>query len=205
MEDGENAYMAGWARRSESPTSTRSVSAWAGNLVVQKIIQKENGDLALAPADTVMQQFQNKRRLMVDNAQALIEADSTYQYIDVCTCYERFLLKGNFTYSGSGSFGLCFDYNGETDKYKLISICPDDNLLQLSFNKGGTPIAETEVHLESGKEYSFSYIQEGSVGVFYIDDMAALTVRLYGVSGKPIKLFAENNSVTFSALEQYSN
>ena len=101
----------------------------------------------------------------------------------MCTCYERFLLKGNFTYSGSGSFGLCFDYNGETDKYKLISICPDDNLLQLSFNKGGTPIAETEVHLESGKEYSFSYIQEGSVGVFYIDDMAALTVRLYGVSG----------------------
>ncbi len=43
------------------------------------------------------------------------------------------------------------------------------------------------------------------MGVFYIDDMAALTVRLYGVSGKPIKLFAENNSVTFSALEQYSN
>ena len=205
MEDGENAYMAGWARRSESPTSTRSVSAWAGNLVVQKIIQKENGDLALAPTDQVIQQFQNKRRLMVDNAQALIEADSTYQYIDVCTCYERFLLKGNFTYSGSGSFGLCFDYNGETDKYKLISICPDDNLLQLSFNKGGTPIAETEVYLESGKKYSFSYIQEGSVGVFYIDDMAALTVRLYGVSGKPVKLFAENNSVIFSALEQYSN
>ncbi len=54
VEDGENAYMAGWARRSESPTSTRSVSAWAGNLVVQKIIQKENGDLALAPADAVM-------------------------------------------------------------------------------------------------------------------------------------------------------
>ena len=43
------------------------------------------------------------------------------------------------------------------------------------------------------------------MGVFYIDDMAALTVRLYGVSGKPIKLFAENNSVTFSALEQYSD
>jgi hypothetical protein len=43
------------------------------------------------------------------------------------------------------------------------------------------------------------------VGVFYIDGMAALTVRLYGVSGKPVRLFARNNSVTFSALEQYTN
>ena len=106
---------------------------------------------------------------------------------------------------GSGSFGLCFDYNGRTDKYKLISICPDDNILQLSFNEGDTPITETEIHLESGKDYSFTYIQEGSVGVFYIDDMAALTVRLYGVSGKPVRLFAKNNTITFSGLEQYSN
>ena len=75
----------------------------------------------------------------------------------MCTCYERFLLKENFTYSGSGSFGLCFDYNGEADKYKLISICPDDNILQLSFNEGTTPIAETEIHLEPGKDYAFTY------------------------------------------------
>ena len=68
-----------------------------------------------------------------------------------------------------------------------------------------TPIAETEIHLEPGKDYAFTYVQEGSVGVFYIDGMAALTVRLYGVSGKPVRLFAQNNSVTFSALEQYSN
>lgn len=205
VEDGENTYMAGWARRSESPTSTRSVSAWAGNLVIQKIVQKENGELVLAPADKVINQFQNKRKLMVDSAQTSIEADSEYRYVDVSTCYERFLLKGNFTYSGSGSFGLCFDYNGEVDKYKLISICPDDDMLQLSFNEGDTPITETEIYLEPGKKYSFTYIQEGSVGVFYIDDMAALTVRLYGVSGKPVRLFARNNIITFSALELYTN
>ena len=37
VEDGENSYMVGWARRSESPSSTSEVSGWAGNLVVQKI------------------------------------------------------------------------------------------------------------------------------------------------------------------------
>ena len=63
-------------------------------------------------------------------------------------------------------------------------------------------IAEKEIELMPGKEYSFKYIQDGSVGVFYIDDIAALTVRVYGVSGKPIRLFAENNSVMFSSLRQ---
>ena len=42
------------------------------------------------------------------------------------------------------------------------------------------------------------------MGVFYIDGMAALTVRLYGVTGKPIRLFAENNSVVFSVLREYT-
>ena len=86
----------------------------------------------------------------------------------------------------------------------MISIKPAENKIQLSFNEGNTLIAETEINLVEGKEYSFTYIQEGYVGVFYIDDMAALTVRIYGASGKAIKLFAENNTVKFSSLRQYT-
>lgn len=205
IEDGENTYMVGWARRSESATSTRSVSAWAGNLTVQKIVRKDNGDLILAPVDGIMEQFQNSCELLIEDTDVSIEANSSYNYIDAFNCYERFMIKGEFTYSGDGAFGLCFDYNGEADKYKMISVCPSDNKLQLSFNEGNTLIAENEIALVSGETYSFSYIQEGSVGVFYIDDMAALTVRLYGVSGKPVKLFAENNFVLFSSLQQYTN
>ncbi|MBQ5735329.1 MAG: translation initiation factor IF-2 N-terminal domain-containing protein [Lachnospiraceae bacterium] len=44
----------------------------------------------------------------------------------------------------------------------------------------------------------------GSVGVFYLDGVAALTVRIYGASGKPVMLFAENNSVLFTSLRQYT-
>ena len=42
------------------------------------------------------------------------------------------------------------------------------------------------------------------MGIFYIDGMASLTVRLYGAGGKPIQLYAENNSVLFSSLRQYT-
>lgn len=204
VEDGENAYMVGWARRSESPSSTQDVAAWAGNLVVQKIGQKENGDLVLLPVNSVAEQFDQRRELLIPESHSFIRAGSRYAYTQAFQCYESFKITGEFTFTGTGSFGLCFDYNGKTDKYKMISISPSDNKLQLLFNEGETLIAETEIHLEQGKTYSFTYIQEGSVGVFYIDGMAALTVRIYGASGKPVMLFAENNAVLFTSLRQYT-
>lgn len=114
------------------------------------------------------------------------------------------LLKGTFTYTGKGSFGLAFDFSNRPDKYKLIAICPEEGKVALSFNEGNVPVTETAAKLEAGKTYGFTYLQEGSCGVFYIDGMAALTVRLYGVSGKPVRLFAENNSVEFKELCEYT-
>lgn len=204
VEDGSGSYMVGWGRRSESPSSTQDVAAWAGNLVVQKIVQKEDGALVLAPVDSVMEQFTARRELPLGSSGTVIEAGSLYSYADAFTCYERFAITGRFTCSGSGSFGLCFDYNGREDKYKMISVCPREGALQLSFNQGSTLIAENAIDIRPEQEYSFTYLQEGSTGVFYIDGQAALTVRLYGVSGKPIRLFAESNTVTFSELRQYT-
>lgn len=204
VEDGENSYMVGWARRSESASSTQDVAAWAGNLVVQKIVQKENGELILAPVDSVVEQFTDRRELLIQEPHHFLRSGSLYSYSEVFTCYERFMITGEFTYTGSGSFGLAFDYNGRENKYKLISISPSENKLQLLFNEGDTLIAETQIDLQEGKTYSFTYIQEGSVGVFYIDGMAALTVRIYGASGKEIMLFAENNAVLFTSLRQYT-
>ncbi len=204
VENGENAYMVGWARRSESPSSTQDVAAWAGNLVVQKLVQKENGELVLAPAEEIARQFQTRRELMQENSHLLVQAGSMYQYSDVFHCYESFRITGEFTFRGSGSFGLAFDYDGNAEKYKMISISPSEGMLRLYFNEGSTLIAEQAAPLTAGETYSFTYIQEGSVGVFYIDGVAALTVRIYGASGKPIMLFAENNTVEFSSLRQYT-
>lgn len=204
VEDGNNSYMVGWARRAESPSSTQDVAAWAGNLLVQKITQKKNGDLVLEPVDKVAEQFTARRALKTEDTHIFADSGSLYSYFDAFTCYESFMITGEFRYTGSGSFGLCFDYNGRQDKYKLISISPADSKLRLAFNEGKTLIAESTIDIEPNKDYSFTYIQEGSVGVFYIDGMAALTVRIYGTSGKTIRLFSENNSVLFSSLRQYT-
>lgn len=210
VEDGENAYMVGWARRSDAMSSTVGITDWAGNLAVQKLVQQANGDLVLTPVDAVANGFTVRRALMVENPHVLVEAEKpeeaepAYTYTDAFTCYESFLLSGEFRYDGDGTFGLSFDFYEDPELNKFITINPAENKLQLWLNEGTTLITETAVSLQPGETYSFRYIQEGSVGIFYLDGMASLTVRLYGVSGKPIQLFAENNHVLFTSLRQYT-
>ncbi len=204
IDDGENFYMVGWARRSESPSSTQDVAAWGGNLVVQKLIQNEDKSLSLAPVDAVADSFSLRRPLAVEETHIFVSAGSRYGYEAAFTCYESFMLTGEFTFTGTGSFGLAFDYSGRANKYKFITLSPSDGKLKLQFNEGSTLITETAVELVAGETYSFTYIQEGSVGTFYIDGETALTVRFYGCSGKTIYLFAENNEVLFTSLRQYT-
>ncbi len=204
VEDGNNSYMVGWGRRAESVSSTQDVGGWAGNVVVQKIAQKENGDLYLVPVDAVADQFTVRRELKTDDAHITADSGSLYSYFDAFTCYESFKLTGEFTYTGSGSFGFAFDYNNRQDKYKTIVISPSEQKVQFTLNEGKTLIAENAAELEAGKTYNFTYIQEGSVGVFYIDGMTALSVRVYGVSGKTVRIFAENNTAVFTSLRQYT-
>lgn len=205
VENGEKLYMVGWARRSESVSSTQDVAAWAGNLAVQEIFQNPDGTLALAPVNEIAKEFSVRRQLEIEGeTHAYIEAGASYTYTDVFTCYESYMLTGEFVFTGSGSFGLSFDYNGRSEKNKLIVISPSKGTLSLEFNEGNTLITDTAAALTAGETYSFTYIQEGSVGIFYIDGLAALTVRLYGVSGKPVQLFAENNAVLFTSLRQYT-
>ncbi len=205
VEDGDKYYMVGWARRSESVSSTQDVAGWAGNVAVQEIIQNPDGTLYLDPVDAVEDSFTVRRELTCEGGtHAYVASGSAYSYVDAFTCYEGFKLTGEFTFNGEGTFGLSFDYNGRDDKNKFISIDPADGVMRLAFNEGGTVITETAAPLNAGETYSFTYIQEGSVGIFYIDGIASLTVRLYGASGKPISIFAENNSVLFTSLREYT-
>ncbi len=204
VEDGEKTYMVGWARRSESVSSTQDVAAWAGNLVVQEVIRLEDGSLILDPVDSVQDSFQVRRALQVDGSHLFLESGSRYSYTDAFTCYESFMLTGDFVFTGEGTFGLSFDYNGRTEKNKLIVMDPKNDTISLVFNEGNTHITETSAVLEPGESYSFTYIQEGSVGIFYLDGKASLTVRLYGVSGKTIQFFAENNAIQFTSLREYT-
>ena len=204
VENDGNFYMAGWARRSGSERDTRRVSEWAGTLVVQQIRQKEDGSLVLEPVDAIEAQFQEEVPLEEETAEISLSSSGEKVYTELCTSCDSFLLEGNFCYEDAGCFGLAFDYKEGEEDYKLITVDPENQKLLLQFMGGSTTPAEEEVLLEPGTTYHFTYIQEDSVGVFYIDDLTAFTVRLYGVTDKALLLFAENNNVVFSDLAFYT-
>lgn len=203
VSNGTDTYLVGWARRSESASSTQDVSGWAGNMIAQKVLPDGNGGIYLAPVDC-SSLFTTRRALAVDSTSIRIESGSRISYTDAFNCYERFMVEGDLSFTGNGNFGFAFDYNGTESKYKTIYINPGKGVAGLAFNKGSVVITEIPVSLATRKEYSFKYVQEGSVGVFYIDGKMALTVRLYGCTGKNIKLFASNNNVTLSGVTIYT-
>ncbi|MDE6589526.1 MAG: InlB B-repeat-containing protein, partial [Oscillospiraceae bacterium] len=85
VEDGENAYMVGWARRSESVSSTQDVAAWAGNLAVQKLVQLPDKSLALAPVDSIADSFSVRRALPIEDTHAFVQSGAAYSYADAFT------------------------------------------------------------------------------------------------------------------------
>ena len=197
--DGTNTYMIGWARRSDSVSSTTDVKGWAGNLQVQKVVSDGAGGIKLAPVDAYTQN--TEERVLVAGSSVDV---SSGNYTEAFRCFERYMVTGKFTYGGAGTFGFAFNYNNRKEKYKRITIAPKENKIALDFNLGETPITSIPASIEANKEYSFTYIQEGSIGVLYVDGQAAFTVRLYGVSGKNVMLWADKGSVSFTDLKQYT-
>ena len=62
------------------------------------------------------------------------------------------------------------------------------------------PAGETE---EASEKAPAEEVPAWAGMTFLLED-ASLTVRLYGVSGKPIRLYAENNVVSFTDLREYT-
>lgn len=195
VSDGANHYMVGWARRSESPSTIHAFSAWGGIMACQQLVQNPDKTLSLAPIVGVREAMNQRRALRIGGTTAVLDSGAC---CDVFTAYERFLLTGAFRFTGDGSFGL--DFENE----KRIAVFPEAECIRLCIDGASADTAEIAVKLEKNRDYAFTYVQEGSIGVFYIDGLAALTVRLYGTSGKPIRLFAENNRVVFSCLREYT-
>ncbi len=197
--DGENTYLIGWARRSESVSSTQDVKGWAGNLQVQKVVEDGKGGIRLAPVDAYTQN--TKERVLVAGPSVEVAAGD---YTETFRCFERYLVTGSFRFDGTGDFGFAFDYNGRKESYKTIAISPEKQTISLEFNNGSVHITDVSAELKAGETYSFTYVQEGSVGVLYVEGQTALTVRIYGANGTNVMLYSSGANVTFSDLKQYT-
>lgn len=194
VENGSGVWMVGWARR--------SADAWGGNLAAQELRRREDGTLYLAPVDAVRDRFRVRRELASEGDAVTLRGGRTPVRAPAFACLGSFMLTGRFRFEGGGPFGLEFDPGKGEGRRVLID--PRAGKLRLVSPRGGSPIAESPAELKAGEEYGFTYLQEGDLGFFYIDGVAALTVRVPGTSGTPIRLFVRDNAVEFSELREFT-
>ena len=204
VEDGSgHSYMVGWLRRSDTPFSTDEVSAWAGNLMVQELHAAADGSLYLSVPDGIRNLFADRRPLLSRSTVTFKEADAMKQS-ELTAAYERYMITGSFTYTSGGEFGLIIHSDGTQEEQKLIAVSPSDSYIRFDLSGGDVPITGTQAELKEGETYTFTYIQEGSCGAFYVDGISSLAVRVYGTGGKKVSLYADHAAVTFNDLAVYT-
>ena len=189
VESADGAWMVGWARR--------SADTWGGNLMARKLCRKENGDLYLMPVDAVLERFQTPMPLSCGQ-NVTVRSGNARAYVPAFACHGSFMIKGKFRFDGNGSFGLAFDATGEPGDTAHLSVDPAAGRIRLT--RGRKTVAEISADLDTGRDYAFSYIQEGTLGLFTVDAAASLTVRVPSAEYLTLRLFARAGTAVFSNL-----
>ena len=193
VSDGNNTYFVGWARRRKE-LSDYAESSWAGNIIVSKIIQKNDGSIYLTKIDNLNKYYELKLDLAKDN----FELYNEIQKFE--TQYESFILEGDFIFDNKNEFGFIFGIDKVEEEYGHIAIYPDEKIEYYLLNHTKQD-SLLHIKLEANKNYHFNLVCEGSIYVLYIDEVLAFTTRYYGKLNTRFGFYSKENNIKFYNLE----
>lgn len=207
VSDGNNRYVIGWAGDRSAFTLGLNADGtmidkdfatiqYAGNMVVHKLVQLENGDLTVAPVDEVAascsQKVENTFKPLsgtwtTGTDYATVEADNGYAALLMQELPDRFVLqfklKTDAKQSGIGlnvnaafsDRGYYFVFDRQYSRIKQVSGV-------LSSVAGYYFPWDTELErpltFEAGKVYDVTVIRDGQIAVIYVNGECALTTRM---------------------------
>ena len=221
--DGYDRYLLGWTHVNVNHTDS-SASAWGGNMVVHKIYQTANGDLAVTIPHTLENYMGNNSYSITKNSEwgnvtNTQSGTHSYQLISPASydmanvifdpvMAERYEITATVNFSSSSrDFGFMIGAcDGWNDLFSLRFV-PDQN--RFSFDKSKRPeidqstIPDNDVPLQltAGVDYVVRILVENSMVVVYINDVVALSSRIYRASGTNWGIFTDHSDVTFSDIE----
>jgi beta-fructofuranosidase len=215
---GDN-YLMGWVNRQEGNSDTGN-RQWGGNLVVHKLYQQANGDLAVTIPHTLKANLEAKSIALVKNAQAgTITAGTTNTYTLASTTSTflnsvvfnpimatKFKMSTTINYASATKdfgfmLGACDNYNG----FYSLRFIPSQNRFSLDkTDRRNVTISSTSVdmpfQLSPNTDYTVDIVEENSVVVVYLNNTVALTCRVYRAPQASWGLFADNATATFKNL-----
>ena len=194
VSDEKNTYFVGWGRR-KGQFRDDGKGSWGGNIVVSKVHQNEDGSIYLEKLDNLNDYF--RYDLELENKNISINQKKNFE---IEKQYESFIFEGDFKYSGNSDFGFVFGLGKDEADYGHIIINPSKKVMEFSVKNFKTIETEVKINTKEGELYHFTLVSEGSVLVFYIDGMAAMTTRFYGKLDSNFGVFTKGSDVEFSNL-----
>jgi len=216
---GDN-YLMGWVNRQAGSSDTGN-RQWGGNLVVHKLYQQANGDLAVTIPHTLKANLEAKPIALVKNAQAgtiTAGANNTYTLASTTSTFlnsvvfdpisaTKFKVSTTVNYASAAKdfgfmLGACDNYNG----FYSLRFIPSQNRFSLDkTDRRNVTVSSTSVDvpfsMSPNTDYSVEIVEENSVVVVYLNNTAALTCRVYRAPQSSWGLFADNATATFKNLK----
>jgi beta-fructofuranosidase len=206
-------YLFGWTPTKVNYDDSNAYD-WAGNLVVHQIKQNTNGDLYVTPVETVENKINHYVNLIeVNKTQTVTKNNDDYSFsgsgyesvtFDEIAGTNKITGKIN-TKSNNSKFGFMFNvgdngkaplnivFNHELGRLEFYNTSTDGSLGELESTKSIT--------IADNATLDFTILINDSVAVFYVNNEAAFSTRMYNMQKHKWGIFSMDSDVTFSNLQ----
>jgi beta-fructofuranosidase len=200
--DGTNRYIWGWCPTRSGRNNT-AVGAypdepeWAGNLVMQRIIQHNDGTLTLGEVQGIRNKYNKVTTVKAESLSegAVAKGDNSFQLAgNANVLFNRLGVcnRISFTVKTSGNtdrFGISLVRGSDSKKYYSLIVNPEnDNKRKINFEEEGDEgagfipgIDGYNFNRPDDNTYHITIYTDNSVCVMYINDVACYTNRIYGI------------------------
>lgn len=216
--NGTDRYIFAWTNILTGNTDS-GTWGWGGNLVVHKIYQKSNGDLAVAIPHTLKNKMETNNYVPVQNSQwgtvTALSGGLSYQLsstanFDVTNIIYDPINLAQYKISASVSFSSCnkdFGFMiGACDGYEnfySLRFVPSQNRFSLDKTVRSALTSSTVAYndvpyvFSANTLYDIQIVIENSILTVYINNEVALSSRVYKASNTNWGIFVDNSTASF--------
>lgn len=201
-------YTFGWAHR-RSPENDNGTRTWGGNLISHELVKLSNSRLGVKSPASVKEYFNKETAAEIKGQAGAVSQTSTRFTLNGTSAAAVFRftelngparIQGGLTFSnltGTATIGL----NTKADNSSSYQIRFEPAAKRIAAYNNGTEVTRVPFNFQTGTNYNFSLVADGSVAVLYVNDEVALTNRIYSLNGNMWSLRSEGMELTADNLK----